>query len=379
MPSQIAREFVKRARQQNGGVYLDKRVHIWYYRRTVEGKRKLTPIGTLTDLPTKAKAVRASLAFVIEVDKRPTGITFEAAALRYMAEKMPTHHTTAGEYRNYLKYCIAKWGEVELTAIEPMEVWRWINSLPHPRTGKPLEGKTKRHIKSKMHLVYEFAMLAGLYPISRNPMELVTVKGGSKPSKKKRVLSYQDWERFISFVTAEPQRTSIITCMCLGIRREEIWALKWSDFDFVAGTVQIQRSIIGGRIGPVKTDASEAGLPLDESLVHLLLAWRSKSQFAADTDWVWASPYSAGEMPLYFNAVQRDYIIPASIKAGLGKIGWHTLRHTYRNWMSAAGTPLDVQRDLMRHSNISMTADYGKGVVPAMREANSRVVKMVIQ
>jgi integrase len=114
-------------------------------------------------------------------------------------------------------------------------------------------------------------------------------------------------------------------------------------------------------------------------LVRLLLDWRSKSQFNKDSDWVWASPFSAGEMPLYFNAIQRDYIIPAAIKAGLGNIGWHTFRHTYRNWLSAVGTPLDVQRDLMRHSNIQMTADYGKCVVPAMREANSKIVKLVIQ
>jgi len=155
--------------------------------------------------------------------------------------------------------------------------------------------------------------------------------------------------------------------------------LKWGDFDFVGNTIMIQRAIVGGKVLSVKTDASEAPLPLDESLIRLLLDWRSKSQFNSDTDWVWASPHSGGEMPLYFNAIQRDYIIPASVAAGLGKIGWHSFRHTYRSWMNAQGTPLGIQKDLMRHSSISMTTQYGTGVVPAMREANSRVVRMVIQ
>jgi hypothetical protein len=48
--------------------------------------------------------------------------------------------------------------------------------------------------------------------------------------------------------------------------------------------------------------------------------------------------------------------------------------------LNAIGTPLGVQKDLMRHSNITTTANvYGAGVVDAMREFNSQVVKRVIQ
>jgi len=144
--------------------------------------------------------------------------------------------------------------------------------------------------------VYEYAMADGLFPISKNPLELVKVKGATKRQKPKRILTYDEWERFIVNVNAEPQRTAIITCMCLGVRREEVWALKWSDFDFIAGTVMIQRTIIGGK---VYERASEALLPLDDSLVQLLLDWHGKSEFNKDSDWVWASPWTAGEMPLY--------------------------------------------------------------------------------
>jgi integrase len=126
--------------------------------------------------------------------------------------------------------------------------------------------------------------------------------------------------------------------------------------------------------------ASQAVLPLDEGLIRLLADWRKRTEFGKDEDWVWASPFSAGEMPYYLNAVQRDYIIPAALKAGIGNIGWHVLRHTYRAWLNAAGTPLGVQKDLMRHANISTTANvHGAGVLPAMREANGKVVRMVIQ
>jgi len=54
----LERTYMRRRRQQNGGVFLHKQRGIWYYRRSVNGKRKLTPIGKLSEYPTKAKAIR---------------------------------------------------------------------------------------------------------------------------------------------------------------------------------------------------------------------------------------------------------------------------------------------------------------------------------
>ena len=51
-----------------------------------------------------------------------------------------------------------------------------------------------------------------------------------------------------------------------------------------------------------------------------------------------------------------------------------------KTWLNDNGTPLGVQKDLMRHANISTTANvYGAAMDPSMREANSKLVKMVIQ
>jgi integrase len=313
---------------------------------------------------------------LIETAAKPKSATFENAAVWYVAKRMPEHPPTAAGYRNYLKnYCLPRWGSVELSEIaaKPFAVEQWLATIDRAP-------KTKAHIRDIMRCVFDFAMADGIIPLERNPLELVKVKGASKRVKPKRVLTYAEWERFIANVTAEPQRTAIITCICLGIRREEIWALKWSDFDFVKGTVTIQRTIIESRVYErTKTEASAAELPVDDDLIQLLLDWRGKSQFNRDRDWVWASPHRGGEMPYHFQSMQKEHIVPASVRAGLGKIGWHTFRHTYRSWLNAEGTPLGVQQNLMRHSNINTTTNYGAGVVDAMREFNSRVVKRVIQ
>lgn len=60
MMSRRRRAYVRKHRQQFGGVYLDPRSHIWYYRRMVSGKRQLTRIGKLSEYATKALAKRAS-------------------------------------------------------------------------------------------------------------------------------------------------------------------------------------------------------------------------------------------------------------------------------------------------------------------------------
>ena len=83
---------MRRPRLQYGGVYLDKRYGIWYYRRSIDGKRQLQPIGKLADYPTKAKAKLAAQDLVV-TENKPKGITFETAALAYMAGKRwPKHH-----------------------------------------------------------------------------------------------------------------------------------------------------------------------------------------------------------------------------------------------------------------------------------------------
>ena len=208
----------RRKRYQQGNVYLDKRSDVWYFKWYQGKTRHSKRLGALSDIPTKAQALRVAeglrLLANADVPDAPAA-TFEGAARAYMIEKMPTGH---GGYRNWLEnYAIPKWGGLPLDEVKPMTVWQWVKSLAHtedsPRwkKGDPLAGKSKAHIKGAMRQVFEFAMLAGAFPVQRNPMDLVEVKGASKRMKPKRILTYSEWARFIAFVTAEPQRTVIIT------------------------------------------------------------------------------------------------------------------------------------------------------------------------
>ena len=66
---------------------------------------------------------------------------------------------------------------------------------------------------------------------------------------------------------------------------------------------------------------------------------------------------------------------PAAEAAGIGKIGWHTFRHTYSTLLHALGTTPAVQKELLRHANIQTTLNlYTQAVSEAKREAASMVV-----
>jgi len=53
---------------------------------------------------------------------------------------------------------------------------------------------------------------------------------------------------------------------------------------------------------------------------------------------------------------------------------------TYRAMLKRSSTPLEVQKELMRHSDLKILLTYGaeSEVAPANREANSRVVQMLL-
>ena len=125
----------KRQKYQRGSVVWDTRTKIWYYRWKdhATGKRRAERLGTSRDIPTKAKASRLAEGYrstANQATPRQT-VSFEAAARRYMAERMPKRHTTGGGYRNNLeKYVIPRWGAIDLGAVKPLSLDDWFSCLP---------------------------------------------------------------------------------------------------------------------------------------------------------------------------------------------------------------------------------------------------------
>jgi len=85
-------------------------------------------------------------------------------------------------------------------------------------------------------------------------------------------------------------------------------------------------------------------------------------------------------MPYQSPSMQQRWIRPAGEAIGIEGLGFHSLRHSYRSWLDSAGIAPGVTKDLMRHSAISTTFNvYGKALSPEKREANRKVVEMLLK
>jgi len=69
----------------------------------------------------------------------------------------------------------------------------------------------------------------------------------------------------------------------------------------------------------------------------------------------------------------------AASAAGIGTLGTHSLRHTYRSLLDSAGTPLAVQKKLMRHTDIRTTMNvYGDVITNQESEALAKIARLAL-
>jgi len=128
----------------------------------------------------------------------------------------------------------------------------------------------------------------------------------------------------------------------------------------------------------VKTVYSQKQMSIDPELLARLKAWKQSSEFRADGDWLFASPVQLGRLPWSYPHILRRFH-KAAESAGIGRVPTHTLRHSYRSWLDAVGTPIAVQQKLMRHSDIRTTMNiYGDVVTDEMAQAHSKVVGLAM-
>jgi integrase len=175
-------------------------------------------------------------------------------------------------------------------------------------------------------------------------------------------------------------RVMLLLDLANGMRRGELLALQWTDFDFRKKTMSIHKAIWHQHIGPVKTMESERVMPLDEEMVADLLAWRKQTTYAKDTDWVFASSRMKGKQPLWPEGVMKNHIRPAAERAGITKhITWHSFRHTFSTLLVGNGEDIKTAQSMLRHANPNLTLGiYAHAIDQKKRSAQSKVVQMVV-
>ena len=354
---------------------LDKRSKTWNFFYWENGKRRSKKIGATSQFPTKASAWRAAkpLRDAVENQTRVTGMAPSVRVLveQYRVEKMPERYSTRYGYNAWLdNYVLPAWGEHSIVNLQARPVDLWLRSLD-------LAPKSKVAIRGLLSILWDFAMWRGDVPTQRNPMQLVAIKGATKRTRRPRSLTADEFRRFIQHLD-EPFRTMALLCVCFGLRISEALALKWKDVDWLNGVLHVERGIVRQQVGDVKTESSRKQMSMDGRLLDVLQRWKQVTQFSDPDDWVFASPVRFGQLPWSYPSVWRIFQM-AAMKAGIGKVSTHTMRHTYRSWLDAVGTTIAVQQKLMRHSDVRTTMNtYGDVVTDELAEASSKVAAIAL-
>ena len=175
------------------------------------------------------------------------------------------------------------------------------------------------------------------------------------------------------------ERTLVFIMASTGIRQSELFALKRSDINFSARTLNVARSIVHGFVGPCKTESSQKPVPIHPRVCEALIKWKEQSPYRQPEDWVFASPHSHGAQPYWGRAILQKYLRPAARELAIEtRFVWHTFQHTYSTLLRSVGTEFKVMQELLRHSTIRSTLDvYTQAITPAKQNAQAAVISLV--
>jgi len=344
--------------------------HVWVWEYRDRSGSHSVILGTVEEMSeVEAWKATESRRLAINDPQSADQTSFGAVVDRYIREALPERKVTRSRYVSWINTHIKpKWRDVPIAQVKPLPVKLWVNDLK-------LAGKSKGHIREMMHLLFNWAMRWELIPVERNPMSLVRVKGSSKRTKVPRILTIKEFNLLLAGLT-EPFRTMALVALFLGPRVSEIAGLKWSDIDWENSTISIARSWVAGNVEDTKTEGSAKPLPMDRDLALILRQHRERTK-KVDSEWIFANPQTGN--PYWPDKIREDHLIPAGIAAGIGRVGWHTFRHTYSCLLREHEVDLKVQQALMRHADIRTTMNiYTQAIPRAVREANRRVVRSIM-
>ena len=147
-------------------------------------------------------------------------------------------------------------------------------------------------------------------------------------------------------------RTLAGVTMLTGLRRGEVFALRWRDVDEQDRGLTVREAVYEGTFSTPKTEAGMRQIPLSDAAVKLVADWRARLT-RTEPDALVFSTWSG--KPISPNNVVRRWIFPACETLGLQRATWLTLRRTYSSWAHAKGVPGKVIAQLMGHAKVDTT------------------------
>jgi integrase len=301
-----------------------------FSRKEVEQEKK-------TEVPTLGKFADEFLETYVKNNNKPS----EQAAKRSMI----THH---------IKPLL---GDVPLDEVGRQIEWFKAQLGNRDCAGGQATGNGKRKRKRKLgkkRINNILALLSKMLRFAADDLTLIPdapkVRLLKLPKGDHDFLLFDEYDMLVEAARQEPQwHAAILAAGDAGLRQGEIMGLEWPDLDFDERLMTVRRTIWNGLAGTPKGGRDRV-IPMTERLREALSGLPRHLR----TIRVFYSPdgssWNSGKM-------QRP-LWRACRRAGIRRISWHTLRHTYCSHLGMLGAaPVAIQA-AAGHESLATTKRY---------------------
>jgi integrase len=299
--------------------------------------------------------------------KAPTRsrVTFRTLAGEWDSSVLPMYKHSTQKHRRFMlkKHLLPQFGDRAVSDVTRQEIQAYVAHL----TQAGYAPKSIDHIHDVLSAVLRTAVKWG--HLQENP-----ARGVDLPTlrcvRSKWALTPSQAHSLLTELPALA-RTMVGLAILSGLRRGELFALRWKDIDEHARLLTVREAVYDGTFGTPKTEAGRRQIPLSEAALGLLLEWKTDATTTAPEALLFATRMGT---PISPNNVLRRSIFPACKRLGLPRTTWLTFRRTYSSWSHDKGVPGKVVAQLMGHTNVDTTLNvYTQVLDGSVRDAVEKV------
>jgi integrase len=271
--------------------------------------------------------------------------------------------STVSSYQSNLAGHIGPFfGAMQLGDVTLVHIQEFIKAL----LGKGLSPKTIGNTIVILKEMFKHAVQWG--HLGTNPAQYVERPRGE--DKEMDVFTPEEIRRLLD-AQEEPLRTLLLTAVLTGMRQGELFGLQWEDIDFTAHLIHVRRALWHGTLGTPKSRRSRRAIDmpptLEAALRRLSTGRCSAFVFCSEK----GTPIDAD------NFRHREF--PQALRrAGLRRVRFHDLRHTYTSLLIAHGAhPKYIQAQL-GHASIQTTLDRYGHLMPQLHQAEAQKLDQLV-
>lgn len=198
--------------------------------------------------------------------------------------------------------------------------------------------------------------------IRYNPCKKSVKSDMGKPSVPKEALTIDTQRKFLEYAKGQSYENQYRFILQTGLRTGELVGLKWSDIDFNAKTLTIERTMeyrykVGEwRVGEPKSKSGYRTIPLTEEAIRILKDQKEKNKKIKVIPIEWSEfVFLCRKGTPVKNSTYDTALFKICDKAKIARFSMHILRHTFATRCIEAGMKPKTLQILLGHSNIGIT------------------------